>query len=69
MAAARVIVRYTPAYAMALPLGIETFAKGEKDSEPAKGVCISYAARRHKDSVGIGRCARQKKGKRGSANN
>jgi hypothetical protein len=41
--------RWTAAYPNAVVLGMDTFAKGENDSEPASGVCFSYAARRHSD--------------------
>lgn len=41
------------AYSSATALGIDTLANGEKDSEPASGVCISNAARRHTDSLGM----------------
>src|SRR5579863_817706 len=36
-------------------LGMETLAKGEKGSAPASGVCMSNAARRQTDSLGMTR--------------
>src|SRR5690242_13569127 len=41
------------AYQSAVVLGIDTFANGENDNDPANGVCISNAARRHNDSLGM----------------